>query len=573
MGADGDDSYDFAGSDNGSPDSQPETVIDGVDSRGRNVGKRNGSGAPPDKRKKQVLGATRPDGLRESKEVATQQPMLSPLLEPRQPFYDTQLTFERMYAARCIEGVMYQCRGPGPDGVGAFMRNQLVDQLIGMMAIRAENELVSNYLEWEYLGENRDDISVQNIEVRLPQLQHLHGRHTIPCAEEVELHDGKLLTKAGDQFAPSANGQPSVNMPFDIGGLSYELSLESRAGVMRLTLDVEDEPEATSEVDAEPAMVDLFLSPSTWLWKDVLEARREHGSDKADALNQVNPMDVQLLLCCLRDSPERWAEYLRIVANGRFKAVPGVNERGGETLALRHCCETTNLWAPDVGGAAYRELESRVQLNASLLSVHPASFKRLFEATKEAGFLTSAESATDPLGIAAKLQSKDRFGGKPFVFDRRCFEHKVLDTTFVYDAKKLLGFSNGICYDVMAGHARPIVPEDGMTLTTGYDYQPFDKAKDDELEGYLTEIIPNKAVRTYDVGLTARCLLMEQTGGIIQLSNGRGGGGKGVKTELKKAAFGKVTLTLNPHPHIRSPNPRPPALTLSPSRPPALSPS
>ena len=119
------------------------------------------------------------------------------------------------------------------------------------------------------------------------------------------------------------------------------------------------------------------------------------------------------------------------------------------------------------------------------------------------------------------------------------FNGKVLDENFIFDDlenKKQTNFSDGLCYDAKLRQLRRIVPEDGATLSTGYPLPLFDQIKWKKLDAFLAEMLPNKAVRDFDV--SERCLNMQQANAKFYLSNGRGGAGKGLKCELTKAAFG-----------------------------------
>ena len=68
----------------------------------------------------------------------------------------------------------------------------------------------------------------------------------------------------------------------------------------------------------------------------------------------------------VRNTAERWAEYLRLVNNGRFKSTAVKSDRGGESIVLLYCNEA-GFWKDDSVDRAVRELEEHVKLTKSFL--------------------------------------------------------------------------------------------------------------------------------------------------------------------------------------------------------------
>jgi len=112
---------------------QTETVPDGTDGSAgkrkpstdkKSSGPKKKEAPATDFREKQKTGP-RPNGLREPEKIATVNPTLSPLMEPKHELYSTILTLDRIYSSRCIEGFVYKLEGNSEDGMGAFLENQL----------------------------------------------------------------------------------------------------------------------------------------------------------------------------------------------------------------------------------------------------------------------------------------------------------------------------------------------------------------------------------------------------------------------------------------------------------------
>ena len=80
-------------------------------------------------------------------------------------------------------------------------------------------------------------------------------------------------------------------------------------------------------------------------------------------------------------------------------------------------------------------------------------------------------------------------------------EHQFLETDFEekLDSKtNLIGFNNGV-YDLDIGEFRNGLPEDYVSLTTGYDWKDYDKTENQfgEIDDYLRKLMPNHEVRKY----------------------------------------------------------------------------
>ena len=90
---------------------------------------------------------------------------------------------------------------------------------------------------------------------------------------------------------------------------------------------------------------------ASWLWEDVLQARRE-GDTQADPSLAVDPMHQQLLIAVAHDNPVRWADLLQIYANGASRASRPPRARHGALRSVR-MRPNHETWRIDDGSAAY----------------------------------------------------------------------------------------------------------------------------------------------------------------------------------------------------------------------------
>lgn len=102
----------------------------------------------------------------------------------------------------------------------------------------------------------------------------------------------------------------------------------------------------------------------------------------------------------------------------------------------------------------------------------------------------------------------------------------------------ILAFNNGV-YDLKTNEFRNAKPEELVTCTTGYNYQPFCQDTVNELNKIFESIMPNADERKYllktiSFGIVGRNLLEE-----FYLWIGSGGNGKGLLRDLIQALLGE----------------------------------
>lgn len=111
--------------------------------------------------------------------------------------------------------------------------------------------------------------------------------------------------------------------------------------------------------------------------------------------------------------------------------------------------------------------------------------------------------------------------------------------------KNLLGFSNGVL-DVKNLVFRPGVPEDYITLSTGYEFKEFDMSDPDvlEVQDFLMKIFPDEDLRTYFIEYAAGLLRGGNTRKTFVVMSGVGDNGKSVLIEMIEQALGKYSIKL-----------------------------
>tara|TARA_B100001094_G_scaffold172430_1_gene166747 strand:+ start:164 stop:1567 length:1404 start_codon:yes stop_codon:yes gene_type:complete len=135
------------------------------------------------------------------------------------------------------------------------------------------------------------------------------------------------------------------------------------------------------------------------------------------------------------------------------------------------------------------------------------------------------------------------------------FKHKVIDefAKLVYncnfysklDAKKhLIGFENGV-YDLILNEFREGIPEDFISKSVRYDYQPI--MKEDEiivLQEFYSQIYPYADLKIYMMQQYAQMLYGGIQNSIVHFHSGSGGNGKSLIALLMQETFGEYALKL-----------------------------
>ena len=107
----------------------------------------------------------------------------------------------------------------------------------------------------------------------------------------------------------------------------------------------------------------------------------------------------------------------------------------------------------------------------------------------------------------------------------------------------LLCFNNGVL-DLNTFSFRDGIPEDYITMTTNIDFHQFDPYIHD-LENFLQEILPIKAVREYLLYYLSTCLHGENEHQKFMVFTGEGGNGKSLLIKLIEESFGEYACPLD----------------------------
>ena len=107
------------------------------------------------------------------------------------------------------------------------------------------------------------------------------------------------------------------------------------------------------------------------------------------------------------------------------------------------------------------------------------------------------------------------------------------------EQRHLVPFSDGICYDLKAKTTRRIVPDDYISITTGYAYpqQSNPEIRQDILKILWSIWECDKMVK-YMLYIISLCLYGKNFNELYFLWKGKGGNGKGLLTDLIKLAMG-----------------------------------
>jgi P4 family phage/plasmid primase-like protien len=104
----------------------------------------------------------------------------------------------------------------------------------------------------------------------------------------------------------------------------------------------------------------------------------------------------------------------------------------------------------------------------------------------------------------------------------------------------LIGFNNGV-YDFSIHQFRSGKPDDFITISTGYDYNPKDDPEiQDYLINYVKSIMPNDEMALYLLKISAYMLHGNKYLEQIWFFTGNGRNSKGVYTSLLKKVFGEL---------------------------------
>ena len=120
----------------------------------------------------------------------------------------------------------------------------------------------------------------------------------------------------------------------------------------------------------------------------------------------------------------------------------------------------------------------------------------------------------------------------------------LYDPTFIKNIDEniyLIGFDNGV-YDLDSKIFRDGCPDDYISLSTGYNYIPYDKNDDinKNIKDFLRKIQPVKEMRHYLLRLLSTCLAGSISEENFYVWTGSGANGKSKLMELLKYSFGDL---------------------------------
>lgn len=109
----------------------------------------------------------------------------------------------------------------------------------------------------------------------------------------------------------------------------------------------------------------------------------------------------------------------------------------------------------------------------------------------------------------------------------------------------LIGFENGV-YDLDNEEFRDGYPEDYITFTTGNNYLEYadNSPEIENVELFLSQVLPKKPVRNYMMGWLSTCLCGKLFNERFHILTGSGGNGKSKLMDLFKFAFRDYCYTL-----------------------------
>ena len=111
--------------------------------------------------------------------------------------------------------------------------------------------------------------------------------------------------------------------------------------------------------------------------------------------------------------------------------------------------------------------------------------------------------------------------------------------------KYLIGFENGV-YDLESDIFRPAKKEDYISLSTGYNYEPFDKHSEiaNEIMDFIIKILPIDDVRYYVLKHLGSCLTGDTKDELLHIYVGEGANGKSTLVRLIESSLGEYATSM-----------------------------
>ena len=328
-----------------------------------------------------------------------------------------------------------------------------------------------------------------------------------------------------------------------------------------------------------------LVLPMEWSLREVAKVRRIHGHATHDKDTAVDPIRLAYVAaaCAGENEYGRWVFLLQLAASGMFAGSKTTTSAGKDYLELYTCSEKTGLWSRDHSSLAFEKLLRRVQRDISNMqhaidrvrdTVKEGLEQDYFERDEVDSLVSYAvweaiqgrKKKKDERASYATLKKvaleairREEANGGCIVREQLChllhrlspefpkctvsvgnmrneFVKKVVVEGGVIklDEKRVLNFTNGVCWDADILAFRKIRPQDFSCNTTGYDKPEVDMVGRAILMDFLRLVHPNEEVLMYKLGLKARALTQNQADPVVLMSQGVGGGCKSLEARLTR---------------------------------------
>jgi len=319
--------------------------------------------------------------------------LLSWVLTPRAPLFGTVLTFEQIYAHRCLRGTEYAVNLNGAedracDGLASYLGWRVLQLLEGAPLAQLEAafaigggggaaDSVRRALASEAPATEDDGavraLWVHRLQVRLAQLAPADASSVGAAASTERRHrgawvDGNLLRCGNHEaYRPTTRDEALAHssVTLTLGDDAMQVVVRVNAdGVCTKRLGHQSEAAAAEWAAAPgvaPEAVDALLLPATWGLRDVVRVRRLHAHPSLATDPVTDPYSLCLIAAAIggKDTPNRWVELLRMASAGQHVGVDDTVS-GHDHVAIWTCSPESGLWARDKSNGDLKALIRRV---------------------------------------------------------------------------------------------------------------------------------------------------------------------------------------------------------------------
>ncbi len=336
-----------------------------------------------------------------------------------------------------------------------------------------------------------------------------------------------------------------------------------------------------------PSEFMAFFAPPEWPVQQLFAQMRRCFVHPFDALS---PIDLAILKVAILDTNEGWGKLCHLLDNGHTRvtsngasASAGPNRRARTDLTAFYCNETTNLWKAASLTYVWGAVWNLVRMRVSVLADTHASFLpgggllgALLRCLLERGEVTASDltrackrampSQRQALNLfknglqepIAQLQylvmlleatspvdGTREWGPRLFSIKEKFFELVHVEELGL-DAKRLIVFSDGWCYDPAVGERRRITPQDGARRNTRYPMpsEVPDVEKEALLMKELAQFHTDPAVLEWRICEKAARLDYNQASPRASFCFGTAGGGKSTEASLTLKMWGDYGATI-----------------------------